>query len=119
MSTLRPPSRASKTAAKRRAQARKRNREIGRQIFAYVVIALLIVSTVSVVLVNTVSAPSTPATVGTPTADTSQVLKQFVDLGDQSVAAGNYISATQYYRAYLQLKGDDATVHLKQAQAML
>jgi len=117
-----PPKRDAKAAAKRRAAARRRNRELGRQIFAYGIIAILVIGTVATVLVQTVGTTTgiTPtAVVSVPTVDNSG-LGQLLTQADQAVAASNWITATGLYRAYIQastsVSGD---VYYKLANAIV
>jgi len=116
-----PPKRDAKAAAKRRAAARRRNREIGRQLFAYGIIAILVIGTVATVLVQTVGTTGVTPTsvVSIPTADNSG-LGQLLTQADQAVAASNWITATGLYRAYIQastsVSGD---VYYKLANAIV
>ncbi len=113
-----PPKRDAKAAAKRRAEARRRNREIARHLFAYGVIAILVIGTVSTVLVPTVGAPTEPLPTAVPTQPSNTGFEQLVTQADQEVAAGNWVSATTLYRSFLQLEGTRADVHLKLAKAI-
>ncbi|HKP52786.1 MAG TPA: hypothetical protein VJ183_09035 [Chloroflexia bacterium] len=113
-----PPKRDAKAAAKRRAEARRRNREIARHLFAYGVIAILVIGTISTVLVPTVGAPTEPLPTAVPTQASNPGLDQLITQADQAVAASNWVSATTLYQAYLQLDGSRADVHLKLAKAI-
>jgi hypothetical protein len=113
-----PPKRDAKAAAKRRAEARRRNREIARHLFAYGVIAILVIGTISTVLVPTVGAPTELPPTAVPTQPTNTGFEQLITQADQEVAAGNWVSATTLYRSFLQLEGTRADVHLKLAKAI-
>jgi hypothetical protein len=112
MSTYQPP-RDNRSATKRRAERRKRNREIGRQIFAYGVVALLVLGTVSSVFVSTVGVPGTGATITPPTATVNNAFQQLVTLGDQSLLNGDPVAALSFYRAYLSENPGDTQVQAK------
>ena len=76
-----PPKSDAKAAAKRRALARRRNREILRHIFAYGIIAILVLGTVSTVLVQTASAPPGTVVPSTPTTPDSNGFDQLLTRG--------------------------------------
>ena len=114
-----PPKRDPKAAAKRKAQARRRNRELGRYIFAYGLIFILVVSTVATVLVPTIGTSTLPVPTVIPTQAANTGLEQLITQADQAVAAGNWITATGIYRSYLQLDGTRADVHLKFAKSII
>lgn len=118
----RQPYRGGKTAAKRRAAARRRNREIARQIFAYGIIAILVIGTVATVLVQTVGTTTGVAptsAVSIPTVDNSG-LGQLLTQADQAVAASNWVTATGLYRAYIQASGSvPGDVYYKLANAIV
>src|SRR5438477_272990 len=90
----------SRTAAKRRAAARRRTREIGKYIFVYGVIAILVLGTVSIAILQQVPANSGSTAIATPT--TASALTQLVTQADQAAATGDYASAVSFYKAYLQ-----------------
>ena len=102
-------------AAKRRAAARRRTREIGRQVFAYAIIGLLILGTVSFIFV--------PGTVTTPVAATpttgTGALSDLVNRGDQEISAGNYSQGISYYLAYSIQNPQDADVLFKLGKAFV
>jgi tetratricopeptide (TPR) repeat protein len=107
-------------AAKRRAAARKRNRELIRQIGTYMILAVLIVGTVSAVFIAQVgNTSSPPASNATPTATVSTALKQLVTQADQLVATGAYTDAVSYYAAYLQQVPTDADTHFKLGKTLV
>jgi hypothetical protein len=102
-------------AAKRRAAARRRTREIGRHIFAYSIIGLLILGTVSFIFV--------PGTISTPVDATptpaNSALSDLVSRGDQEIAAGSYSQGISYYMAYSIQNPQDADVLFKLGKAFV
>ena len=109
------PYRSPKTATKRRAERRKRTREIGRYVFAYGLIAILVLGTVSSVIVAPVVAPPT-ATLPTPTINSS--FQQLVISGDQALSSGDAVGAFNFYRGYLALSPGDTNVQSKMEGAL-
>ena len=107
--------RDTKYAAKRRAEARKRNREIGRYIFAYFIVALLVLGTVSTVFIAQVGAPT--VVLPTPTVPSNNPLSQLVTQADTYLAGGDFTQAIQLYDAYLAQFPEDADVHFKVGKA--
>ena len=114
-----PPKSDAKAAAKRRALARRRNREILRHIFAYGIIAILVLGTVSTVLVQTASAPPGTVVPSTPTTPDSNGFDQLLTQADQYVAASQWVSATGLYKAYLSQYPSRADVYLKLGKAIM
>ena len=114
-----PPSRVNKSAAKRRAERRRRTREIGRHVFAYGVIALLVLGTVSSVILPPLTTP-TGQVVPTiaPTQPAAAGFEQLVTLGDQAIVAGDPLSAYGYYSAYLSNNPNDQQVASKAEGAL-
>jgi predicted Zn-dependent protease len=109
-----------KTAAKRRAAARKRTREIGKHIFAYSVIAILILGTVSAVFVTQVPAsPDNTLPQVAPTATTSgqDTLAVLAKNGDDAIASGRYAEGITFYQAYLGQNPQDGEVQFKLGKA--
>jgi hypothetical protein len=113
------PKSDAKAAAKRRALARRRNREIARHIFAYGIIAILVLGTVSTVLVQTAGAPTAPVVSVTPTTPDSSGFDQLLTQADQYVAASQWVSATGLYKAYLSQYPNRADVYLKLGKAVM
>ena len=113
-----PPRRTSKTVSKRRADRRRRSREIGKQIFAYSIIALLVLGTISTVFVAQLPVATDPGVVATPTIGQSP-LDVLVTQADQAAATGNYTEAIGLYSAYLGQNPGSAEVNFKIAQAHL
>jgi tetratricopeptide (TPR) repeat protein len=110
------PRRVNKVTAKRRAAARRRTREIGKYIFAYFIVGLLILSTVAVIF--------TPQTLLTPTVSPTPTalgggLEALVTQGDQKVAEGDYDFAIGLYQAYLGQNPGNAEVNYKLGKAYL
>ena len=116
-----PPKRDAKAAAKRRADARRRNREIGRHLFAYGIVAILVIGTISTVLVQPATAPTnTTPVVSIPTQPQNTGLEQLITQADQEVAASNWVTATGLYRAYVQANPSaGADVHFKLGRAIV
>jgi hypothetical protein len=109
---------SSKSATKRRAVARRRTREIGRQFFAYFIIGILVLGTISsVVFTPTVGTAPTSGAL-TPTLGTSQ-FDALITQGDQAVAAGKPDEAVGYYGAYLGQNPGSPEVNLKLAKAYI
>ncbi|HST03217.1 MAG TPA: hypothetical protein VLQ48_00600 [Chloroflexia bacterium] len=106
-------------AAKRRAAARKRNRELVRQIGTYIILAVLIIGTVSTVFIAQTTTSSQPLTSVTPTATLSSTLQQLVTQADQALATGVYTEAIGLYNAYLSQIPSDADVNFKLGKAYL
>lgn len=110
--------RDTKYAAKRRAAARKRTRDIGRYIFAYFVIAILVIGTISSVFIAQVGT-STPTVTATATPPAANGLGQLVTQGDTSIATGDFATGISYYNAYLAQDAQNADVHFKLGKAYL
>jgi tetratricopeptide (TPR) repeat protein len=106
-------------AAKRRAAARKRNRELVRQIGTYIILAVLIIGTVSTVFIAQTTTSSQPLSSVTPTATLSSTLQQLVTQADQALATGVYTEAIGLYNAYLSQIPSDADVNFKLGKAYL
>ena len=84
------------------------------------ILAVLIVGTVSAVFIAQVGTTSSPpASNATPTATISAALKQLVTQADQLVATGAYTDAISYYAAYLQQVPTDADTHFKLGKALV
>jgi hypothetical protein len=111
-----PPRRAPKTATKRRAAARKRTREIGKYIFAYFIIGLLVLGTVSTIFVA--QTPVTVAPTITPTAQ-GNALDTLLTTADQKIAEGDYESGIGFYNAYLAQNPGNADVQYKLGKAYI
>ena len=121
MST-RPRSRTStRVAAKRRAAARRRTRELSRHLFAYIVIAILVLGTVSTVIVAQVPVGTTPAVsaTATPTSSAARGLGQLITQADQNAAAGKWDDAIGLYIAYLAQDPGNAEVLFKLGKAYI
>jgi hypothetical protein len=116
-----PPKRDSKAAAKRRAETRRRNRDIGRHLFAYGVIAILVISTVSTVLIPSAGAPTpTPTPVLTVNTPASQGLDQLLTQAKAAEDKGDWATAVGLYQAYLASQSTpSADVQLKLAKALI
>jgi tetratricopeptide (TPR) repeat protein len=107
-------------AAKKRAAARKRNRELVRQIGTLIILAVLIIGTVSTVFIaQSGTTSSVPLSNATPTVTVSAAIRQLVTQADQLVATGAYTDAVSYYAAYLQQVPTDADTHFKLGKALL
>ena len=91
--------RDTRYAAKRRAEARKRNREIIRYAGVYFFVAMLVIGTISTVFIAQVGLPTTTVATPVPTADNA--LRQLVTTADGHVATGAYDQAIPLYNAYL------------------
>ena len=111
-----PPRRAPKTATKRRAAARKRTRELGKYIFAYFIIGLLVLGTVSTIFVA--QAPVTLAPTITPTAQ-NNALDTLLTSADQKIAEGDYESGIGFYNAYLAQNPGNADVQYRLGKAYI
>ena len=113
--------RDTKLAAKRRAAARKRVRDLGKYIFAYSIIAILVIGTVSAVFIAQVpvSTGDTGSQSVFPTATTAgtDTLAVLVKNGDDAIAAGRYPEALTFYRAYLAQNPQDGEVQFKLGSA--
>jgi tetratricopeptide (TPR) repeat protein len=113
--------RDTKLAAKRRAAARKRVRDLGKYIFAYSIIAILVIGTVSAVFIAQV--PVSTGDTGNqsifPTATTAgaDTLAVLVKNGDDAITAGRYAEALTFYRAYLAQNPQDGEVQFKLGRA--
>jgi hypothetical protein len=117
-----PPKRDSKAAAKRRAEARRRNRDIGRHLFAYGVIAILVISTVSTVLIPSAGAPTldVPTVVPATPTQASQGLEQLLTQAKTAEDKGDWVTAAGLYQAYLASQASpSADVQLKLAKALI
>ena len=99
--------------------ARRRTREIGRQFFAYFIIGILVLGTISSVVFTQTPVGTVPgsATVA-PTLPVSQ-FDTLVTQGDQAVAAGKPDEAVGYYGAYLGQNPGSPEVNLKLAKAYI
>lgn len=84
------------------------------------ILAVLIVGTVSAVFIAQVgNTSSPPVSNATPTATVSTALKQLVTQADQLVATGAYTDAVSYYAAYLQQVPTDADTHFKLGKTLV
>jgi tetratricopeptide (TPR) repeat protein len=110
-----------KYAAKRRAATRKRIRGLGKYIFAYSIIAILVLGTVSAVFIAQVPLSTDPATqAAVPTATIAapdDTLAVLVKNGDDAANAGRFAEAVTFYRAYLGQNPQDGDVHFKVGRA--
>ena len=112
--------RDTKYAAKRRASARKRMRDLGKYIFAYSIIAILVLGTVSTVFITQVpigTDPNATAVVPTATSASGDTLAVLVKNGDDAANAGRLAEAVTFYRAYLAQNPEDGEVHFKLGKA--
>jgi tetratricopeptide (TPR) repeat protein len=107
--------RDTRYAAKRRAEVRKRNREVLRYVGVYFFIAMLVIGTISTVFVAQVGAPGTALPTPTPTSDNA--LRQLVTQADTYLTSGSYDQAIPLYNAYLAQFPEDAEVHFKLGKA--
>lgn len=108
----------ARAAAKRRAAARRRTREVGKHLFAYLIIAILVLGTISTVIVAQVPVVSTAPT-PTPTAGVAPGLQQLITQADQRAAAGNWDDAIGLYLAYLAQDPSNADVLFKLGKAYI
>ncbi len=99
--------------------ARRRTREFGRQFFAYFMIGILVLGTISTVILAQAPVGSVPgsATVA-PTLGTGQ-FDALITQGDQAIAAGKPNEAVGYYGAYLGQNPGSPEVNLKLAKAYI
>ena len=114
--------RDTKYAARRRAAARKRVRDLGKYIFAYSIIAILVLGTVSAVFIAQVPVstdPNAQAVVPTPTAGNVDTLAVLKTNGDQAYSAGRYDEAVTYYGAYLGQNPQDGEAHFKLGRVLV
>lgn len=114
--------RDTKAAARRRAAARKRTRDIGKYIFAYSIIAILVLGTVSTVFITQVPVstdPNAQAVVPTPTTGSGDTLAVLKTNGDQAYNAGRYDEAVTYYGAYLGQNPQDGEAHFKLGRTLV
>ncbi|MEO8287503.1 MAG: hypothetical protein ABI670_13840 [Chloroflexota bacterium] len=88
---------------------------MGRNIFAYFFVAVLIIGTVSTVFIASTPA-STPASDATPTTNPSSFLG-LVTQADTELASGKYENAIGLYNAYLSQNATDADVLFKLGKA--
>lgn len=115
----------TKAAAKRRADARRRTRVILRKVGALAIVGILVLGTVYAEIIEQIGVSgSTPASTSVPGVTIPTVNANFQTLlnqADQAVAAGQWISATSYYNAYLALSQDQSnpSVHFNLGKAML
>jgi hypothetical protein len=115
-----PPKRDAKAAAKRRAETRRRNRDIGRHLFAYGVIAILVISTVSTVLIPSAGAPTLDVPTAIPPTQASQGLEQLLTQAKAAEDKGDWATAVGLYQAYLASQSTpSADVQLKLAKALI
>lgn len=110
-----PPRRPSKTVNKRRAATRRRTREIGRHLFAYFIIGLLVLGTVSTIFVAQAPVANAPVVELTPTQ--SSELDILVTRADEAAAKGEWAGAISFYSAYLSQNPGNATVNFKLGKA--
>ncbi len=112
------PRKTTKTDAKRRAAARRRNRELGRHIFAYTIVAILVISTFSAIIVPQVLVEETnDAVAPTPTQEAGSGVAALVTRGDEAAAEERWEEAVSFYSAYLGQNPADAEVHFKLGKA--
>ena len=110
---------STKSTTKRRAEARRRTREFGRQFFAYFMIAILVLGTISTVIVAQAPVGTVPvATTPVSTQGASQ-FEALITQGDQAVAAGKPDEAIGFYGAYLGQNPGSPEVNLKLAKAYI
>lgn len=95
-------------------------REFGRHFFAYFMIGILVLGTISTVIVSTAPIGTVPPTVTSaqPTLGTGQ-FDLLVTQGDQAVAAGKHNEAAGFYGAYLGQNPGSPEVNLKLAKALI
>lgn len=108
---------STKSTTKRRAETRRRVREFGRHFFAYFMIAILVLGTISTVILapaGTVAPTITPV----PTVGAGQ-FDALITQGDQAVAAGKPNEAVGFYGAYLGQNPGSPEVNLKIAKAYI
>lgn len=88
---------------------------------ALLIVAILVIGTVSTVFIlqgsQTAVAPTVPTV--EPTSANGAGLDQLVTQGDQAAAKGDWASATSRYRAYLSQDTTNAEVHFKLGKAYL
>ncbi len=113
------PRRSSKTAAKRRAAARRRTRTIGRHLFAYFAILLLVIGTISTVVLGTAPTVQAPAVDVGSTPSSGPGVGALLTLADKSFTAGEWLTATNLYRAYLGQSPENAEAHYKLGKSIL
>jgi tetratricopeptide (TPR) repeat protein len=110
-----------RSAAKRRATTRKRIRGLGKYIFAYSIIAILVLGTVSAVFIAQVPVSTgdtgNQAVVPTATSAANDSLAVLVKNGDDAANAGRFAEAVTFYRAYLAQNPADGEVHFKAGRA--
>ncbi|HUP26919.1 MAG TPA: tetratricopeptide repeat protein [Chloroflexia bacterium] len=113
------PRRVPKSATKRRAMARKRTRELGRQLFAYFIIGILVIGTLSSVVFAPVAGTNAPAVAPTSTSLSGNTFDALLQQGDASMAAGKANEAVGYYGAYISQNPGNAEANLKLARALI
>ena len=96
---------------------RRRVREFGRHFFAYFMIAILVLGTISTVILAPVGTVAPTAT-SVPTSGAGQ-FDALITQGDQAVAAGKANEAVGYYGAYLGQNPGSPEVNLKLAKAYI
>jgi len=110
---------STKSTTKRRAETRRRTREFGRQFFAYFMIGILVLGTISTVIVAQAPIGAVPASAtAAPTLGTSQ-FDALITQGDQKVAEGKANEAIGFYGAYLGQNPGSPEVNLKLAKAYI
>ncbi|MDQ6694605.1 MAG: tetratricopeptide repeat protein [Chloroflexota bacterium] len=110
----------TRTAAKRRAEGRRQRRELLRRFGALLVVAILVLGTVSSIIIANPSVATSPAiAVASPTVQAPTGLDNLVSTADTAAAKGDYDSAASYYRAYLAQNASNGEVHFKLGRAIL
>ena len=113
--------RDAKSAAKRRAATRRRIRGLGKYIFAYSIIAILVIGTVSAVFIAQVPVSTgdtgVPTVVPTSASGANDTLAVLAKNGDDAINAGRYTEALTFYRAYLGQNPADGDVQFKLGKA--
>jgi tetratricopeptide (TPR) repeat protein len=97
-------------------------RDLGKYIFAYSIIAILVLGTVSAVFIAQVPVstdPNAQAVVPTPTAGNVDTLAVLKTNGDQAYSAGRYDEAVTYYGAYLGQNPQDGEAHFKLGRVLV
>ncbi len=109
----------SRTAAKRRAARRRQTRESIKRLGALLIVAVLVIGTVSTVFIGAPQVVNAPAGDATPTAGLN--VEQLIGSGDEAAAKNDWASAVSYYSAYLALaqNATNADVHFKLGKAYL
>jgi hypothetical protein len=97
-------------------------RDLGKYIFAYSIIAILVLGTVSAVFIAQVPVstdPNAQAVVPTPTTGNVDTLAVLKTNGDEAANAGRYDEAVTYYGAYLGQNPQDGEAHFKLGRVLV